>query len=111
MNDGTIQRYLRITLTIYQEKRDFFCGLLCKELKGAVNFTVPEGGMSVWTMFDASINLENLIKNARQKGLYLGDGKAHIYPDFNANGIRLGFASSTKEELSGSVQILKELIR
>ncbi|WP_367867272.1 PLP-dependent aminotransferase family protein [Pedobacter sp. WC2423] len=111
LNDGTIQRYLRKTLTIYQEKRDFFCGLLYKELKGAVNFTLPEGGMSVWTMFDTSINLEKLAKNAHQKGLYLADGKAHIYPDFNANGIRLGFASSTKDELSSSVQILKELIR
>lgn len=111
LNDGTIQRYLRKTLTVYQEKRDFFCDLLRNELKDAVNFTLPEGGMSVWTVFDTSVDLEALAKCAYRKGLYLSDGKAHVYPDFNANGIRMGFASSSKDELERSVEILKGLVR
>jgi GntR family transcriptional regulator/MocR family aminotransferase len=110
LNDGTIQRYLRKTLSVYEERRDFFCALLSKELKEVVSFTPPEGGMSVWTTFSKSTNLEKLAGKAQQKGLYLSDGKVHRYPNFNANAVRLGFASSSKEELARSVEILKKVV-
>lgn len=110
LNDGTVQRYIRKTLPLYEERRDHFCNLLNRELKDAVNFTIPEGGMTVWTRFEKSINLEKLSTEAYKKGLYLSDGKAHNYPNYNSNSVRLGFASSTKEELERSVKIIKELI-
>lgn len=110
LNDGTIQRYLRKTLPIYQQRRDILCDLLGNELKEAVKFTIPEGGMSIWTTFDKSINLEELAKKAYQRGLHLPDGKAHQYANYNANGIRLGFASSPAEDLAKSIEIIKKLI-
>ena len=109
LHDGTIQRYLRKTLAVYHERRDLFCSLLKSELNDAVNFTVPEGGMTVWTTFARPVNLEKLSKAAYAQGLYISDGKAHQYPDYNANAIRLGFASSSKEELVKSVEILKSI--
>lgn len=111
LNDNTTQRYLRKALSVYEERRDLFCRLLSTELAGLVNFTIPEGGMTVWTEFDPSINLENLAQSARSKGLYISDGKAHQYPGYTTNGIRLGFASSSKEEIIRSVEILKNSIR
>lgn len=110
LNDGTVQRYLRKALTIYEERRNHFCSLLQSELGDVTNFSVPDGGMTVWTEFEKSINLERLAPKAYSKGLYFSDGKMHKYPTFNANGIRLGFASSTKEDLTKSVEILKGLI-
>lgn len=110
LNDGTIQRYIRKALAVYEERRNHFCDLLRRELKEALSFTLPEGGMTVWTKFQRSINLELLSKKAYQKGLSLSDGKVHQYPTFNANAVRLGFASSSKEELARSVDILKGLV-
>lgn len=110
LNDGTVQRYLRKALAVYHDRRDFFCELLNKELKDAVSFEIPEGGMTVWTNFDHSINLEALAEKSLQKGLYLSDGKAHQYPNYKTNAARLGFASSSIEELGKSVEILKSLI-
>ncbi|QRY60704.1 PLP-dependent aminotransferase family protein [Sphingobacterium siyangense] len=110
INDGTIQRYLRKTLTVYEERRNHFCNLLQNELGNAVDFSIPDGGMTVWTEFDKSINLEKLSQQAYKKGLYVSDGKIHQYPTYNTNGIRLGFASSSLENLSDSVEILKRLI-
>lgn len=109
LNDNTVRRYLRKSLAVYEERRDLFCGLLSAELKDKVSFAIPEGGMTVWTEFDPSINLEELAKKAFRKGLYISDGKAHQYPDYKTNGVRLGFASSSKEELIRSVEILKGL--
>lgn len=110
LNDGTVQRYLRKTLVIYEQKRDFFCRQLNDELKDAVKFTVPVGGMSVWTQFDRSIDVEHLAKKALTKGLYISDGRAHQYPRFNENALRLGFASPSFDELQKSVAILKTLL-
>lgn len=110
INDGTVQRYLRKSLNFYQDKRDYFCGLLESELGDVANFSVPNGGMTVWTKFDKTINLEKLASEAYKKGLYFSDGKAHQYPNFNENGTRLGFASSSKEDLAKGLEILKKLI-
>jgi GntR family transcriptional regulator/MocR family aminotransferase len=109
LNDGTIQRYLRKTLMVYEERRNHFCKLLQSELGNIVNFSIPDGGMTVWTEFDKSINLEKTAQQAYSKGLYLSDGKIHQYPTYNKNGIRLGFASSSIENLTNSVDILKGL--
>ncbi|NIG55196.1 PLP-dependent aminotransferase family protein [Chitinophaga sp. Cy-1792] len=110
LTDGTIQRYLRKTLGIYKDRRDYFCALMHQELKDAVKFTVPEGGMTVWTEFSRHIRLEKLAREAYKRGLYLSDGQIHVYPEYDANGVRLGFASSSMEDLQQGVSILKQLI-
>ena len=110
LNDGTIQRYVRKALNIYEERRNHFCNILNSELKEVVNFTVPEGGMTVWTEFDNTIDLDSLAKKAYTKGLYLSNGKIHHYQSYHKNTTRLGFASSSLENLTNSVNILKELI-
>lgn len=111
INDGTVQRYLRKSLTIYEDKRNHFCNLLNTELGDSVDFSIPQGGMTVWTKFDKFINLEKLSQTSYKQGLYFSDGKAHQYSDFNENGTRLGFASSTKQELEKGIEILKKLIK
>ncbi|WP_281232041.1 PLP-dependent aminotransferase family protein [Flavobacterium gelatinilyticum] len=110
INDGTVQRYLRKSLAVYEDKRNHFCDLLKSELGNIIDFSIPHGGMTVWTKFDKSINLERLAKDAYKKGLYFSDGKAHQYPNYNENGTRLGFASSSKEELSKGIEILKGIV-
>ncbi|RZM18416.1 MAG: PLP-dependent aminotransferase family protein, partial [Pedobacter sp.] len=110
LTDGTIQRYLRKTLNIYRERRDFFCDLLHNELKGAVSFTVPDGGMAIWTEFEKDIDLSTLAKKAGLKGLYISDGSVYQYPDDRSNAVRLGFASSAQEDLAQSIEIIKGLI-
>lgn len=111
LNDGTIQRYIRKALIVYEDRRNFFCDLLYNELGDIVNFAIPEGGMSVWTEFDKSIDLDLLARKAYLKGLYLSDGKIHQYSNYKRNAVRLGFASSTQEELVKSVNILKGIIK
>lgn len=110
LNDGTIQRYLRKTLTVYEQRRDFFCSLLKSELSDFTDFAIPEGGMTVWTKFDTSINLEIVSKKAYNKGLYISDGRIHQYSTYSKNAVRLGFASSSLEDLAKSVDIIKGIL-
>lgn len=110
LDDGTIQRNLRKALPIYLDRRDYFCNLLTTELAGRVTFDIPEGGLSVWTRFASDIDLIRLAVETRKKGLYIGNGEAHRYPGYDVRGIRLGFASSTTQELEESVAILKQAL-
>lgn len=110
LNEGTIQRYLRKTLTVYKERRDHFCGLLKNELGDIVRFEIPEGGMSVWTHFDKNISLEKMARQALAKGLFVSNGKTHQYPGYDVNGVRLGFASSSVDELERSIGVLKSIV-
>jgi GntR family transcriptional regulator/MocR family aminotransferase len=110
LNDGTVYRFIRKALTIYGKRRDHFCNLLKDELNGITDFSVPEGGMTVWARFDASIHLEELARQAYKKGLYFSDGFLHRYTGYCENATRLGFASAPPEELTQSVSIIKKLI-
>ena len=107
---GEMKRHFRKALRTYHARRDRFCDLLTTELRDALTFTKPDGGMAVWTLFDSAIDLERLAQRAGREGLYLSNGVGHNPPGQRLNGTRLGFASSTEDELEQSVALLKKLL-
>lgn len=110
LQEGIIQKHLRKSLREYRERRDFFSELLSQKLKNEVSFQIPEGGMSVWTKFDKRIDLVKTAEKALKNGLYFSNGTQHNLPDRNINATRLGFASSSVEELEKCVAILEKSI-
>ena len=110
MQNGIIQRHLRKSLRVYRQRRDVFCELLQSELNSYLSFHLPEGGMAVWTTFDPAIDLVKLAKDARYQELFFSDGSSHRSSFNMENATRLGFASSTVDELEKSVDIMKRLL-
>ena len=108
---GIIQRYLKKNRKIYEQRRDFFCQHVKKELGNYLTFDIPQGGMSLWTEFDKSINLVELAEKALKKDLYFSDGSQHSCFGGKTNFTRLGYASSSEAELEESVMIFKKLIQ
>ncbi|MDP4250761.1 MAG: PLP-dependent aminotransferase family protein [Bacteroidota bacterium] len=110
LQQGVVQRHLRKSLRLYKARRDIFCDLLKVHLGKQLEFQIPDGGMAVWTNFDSGIDLTALSKKALQQDLYFSDGRNH-HPDWSAShATRLGFASSTPEELERCVEILTGLM-
>lgn len=107
---GGLRRHFRKALRTYHARRDHFCDLLTTELHDAVQFSKPDGGLAVWATFDPAIDMEKLVDRASQVGLYLANGLTHNPPGQALNGTRLGFASSTEDELERSVAVLKKAI-
>ncbi|MEQ8470153.1 MAG: PLP-dependent aminotransferase family protein [Marinoscillum sp.] len=110
LNIGIIQRYLNRNRRIYQQRRDFFADQLITHLADYVDFKKPQGGMSIWTHFDSSINLRKLYEQALRHDLYIPSGEQISQGNHKLNVTRLGYASSTEEELEESVKILRRLI-
>lgn len=111
LRDGIIQRHMRKSLRVYRQRRDLFCSLLKDQLGNYLDFEIPDGGMAVWTTFNADINLTDLAQNALKKDLYFSNGLMHNSSSKLLNSTRLGFASSAPTELEYCVEILTKLIR
>lgn len=107
---GDLKRHFRKALRTYHARRDRLCALLTSELTDALQFTKPDGGLAVWATFDPAIDPEHLAERAGREGLYLSSGVVHNPPGRRLNGTRLGFASSTEDELERAVAVLKRTL-
>jgi GntR family transcriptional regulator / MocR family aminotransferase len=107
--DGTIARHIKRSVNLYKERRDFFCGLMQKELGNQVSFSIPEGGMSVWTNFGNN-HLPFVVEKAGKKGLILSDGLDYNTEKIKYNSVGLGFASLNFREQEKAITILKEVL-
>ena len=105
-----MKRHFRKTLRTYHARRDHFCSLLTSELPEAIQFNKPDGGLAVWARFDPKLNMEAMVQRAAQKGLIVANGLFHNPPGQQLNGTRLGFASSSEDELEQSVAVLRRVI-
>ncbi len=109
LQHGIISRHLRKSLRLYRQRRDVLCKLLEDKLKDNISFDIPEGGMAVWASFDKHINLQRLAEQALKKDLYFAGGIRQADGRI-INATRLGFASSTPQELEHAVDIIAKLI-
>ncbi|GAB3886714.1 aminotransferase-like domain-containing protein [Spirosoma agri] len=108
--NGELKRHFRKSLRTYHARRDRICELLTTELRDAIHYDKPDGGMAVWARFDPAIDLGVLANQAVQEGLSFSNGLLHNPPGQRLNSTRLGFASSTEDELERSISIMKKLI-
>jgi GntR family transcriptional regulator / MocR family aminotransferase len=110
LRNGDIDRHLKKANKIYHERRDFFCALLRRELKGKIEFAEPAGGFAVWaTLGDRDPRL--VAAQCQKLGLHISDGQDywHQKPG-KVNGVRLGFAALNEKEMEEAVGILKKVL-
>ncbi len=110
MEEGELKRHLRKALVIYKSRRDHFCHLLDTYLANKIQFKKPEGGLTVWGKFDASIDLVKVVEKAKKKGLFMVNPKVYSPSDEILNATRLGFASMNEDEISKAVKLLKSVL-
>jgi GntR family transcriptional regulator/MocR family aminotransferase len=108
--DGTMQRHIRKSLKLYQQRRDLFCTLLEKELGDYLSFTIPDGGMAVWVQFADRYKLPLIAEKAAAAGLKMSDGSAYDAVDDRLNGLRMGFASLNEREMKKVIAILRKVL-
>lgn len=101
IENGELKRHLKKAKKIYHDRRDFLEGLLKKELKECVFYTVPSGGMTFWIQLFSKYSVSYLQQIPQLKILRV---------DVEKNGFRLGFASRNEDELIEIVAVLKRFI-
>lgn len=108
--NGELKRHTKKSLLLYKKRRDNFCNLLEKELKGFIRFRKPEGGMAIWVVLDKKYNWETIRQTLKEGGIGFGNPKRYDVLNTNHNGVRLGFASLNEQEQKQVVSFLKEAL-
>lgn len=109
-NNGEMERHFRKSIKIYKQRRNLFCEILETDFKDIISFEIPEGGLAIWSLFNKDINIKDLSERALKKGLEIGDGSFYNNEVLTPNGLRLGFASLTEQEIIKSLDLLKKII-
>jgi len=107
--EGEINRYLKKSLKIYQERRDYFCDLLQYYLNEDLDFHKPSGGLAVWTKWKSSINLMKLSRECAKNNVFIP--KTLLYQNKNLTATRLGFGNLNFNEMEKAVEIISKKCR
>ncbi|MDF2831661.1 PLP-dependent aminotransferase family protein [Chryseobacterium indoltheticum] len=107
--EGEINRYLKKSLKIYQERRDYFVSLSEQNLGEYIDFQKPSGGLAVWMKWKIPVNLMQLSRNCAQNNLFIP--KTLLYQNKNLTAMRLGFGNLNLYEMDKSIKILSENIK
>ncbi|UMQ42688.1 PLP-dependent aminotransferase family protein [Chryseobacterium sp. Y16C] len=107
--EGEINRYLKKSLKVYQERRDHFADMIQENIGEFVRFQKPAGGLAIWMELDVKINLMQLSRNCLQNNLFIP--KTLLYQNQELTAMRLGFGNLNIHEMEKSVGILSENLR
>ena len=109
--EGDISRHIRKAIRTYKQRRDLFCQLFHDRLGEAIGLTPPEGGMALWVTFKENYPVNEIISQARNKGLHIPSPSSYCDQESPMNALRLGFASLDEGEIRKVFEVLEESVR
>ncbi|MDQ0594187.1 GntR family transcriptional regulator/MocR family aminotransferase [Chryseobacterium ginsenosidimutans] len=107
--EGEINRYLKKSLKIYQERRDYFSLLLEQNLGEFLNFQKPSGGLAIWIEWKFSINLMQFSRECAKNNLFIP--KTLLYQNKNLTAMRLGYGNFNCNEMEKSIEIFHKTLK
>lgn len=109
IESGDLRRHHKRMINYYIEKRNFFINLLDCYLKDKIEYNIPEGGLAFWLKPIKDLNLYKVKEMANTKlvSFYTPDRFSFSEPIL---GMRLGYASLSKENLEKGIQVLSRYL-
>ncbi|WP_437921568.1 PLP-dependent aminotransferase family protein [Sphingobacterium sp. LRF_L2] len=108
IEEGGIDRHLKKSLKIYQERRDYMTTILHNEFASWSQVLVPSGGLAIWMPFHTAVNLSLLHQSCLKKNLFIP--RNTLYQNQTITAMRIGFGHLDFTEMETSLVILKEAI-
>ncbi|UOE46521.1 PLP-dependent aminotransferase family protein [Mucilaginibacter sp. SMC90] len=109
INEGHIKRHLRRATLLYKNKRDIFEKIIKEHLGEKVDFRKPEGGLAFWLVPKKQTDMINLHKRLLEKGVQIMLPESFSYGE-PVNGLRLGYASLSINQLEEGVKKIAKLL-
>ena len=101
--DGELRRHLRRASRLYRARKDALLESLHGHFGERITLRNPEGGLALWVTFREDIDVDAMVRQAAGKQLFVRSGRQFSPLDQAVNGLRLGFASMTPDELALAV--------
>jgi GntR family transcriptional regulator/MocR family aminotransferase len=107
LEDDVVGRHVRRARREYAARRDALVFELERELKGALSFRPPPGGMALWAKITAhGVSSDAWAERALRQGVLVHPARRFRFDGREAPQLRLGFAPLTPEEIRVAVQRL-----
>ncbi len=104
-----LAEHLKILRKEFGEKQKFILKLL-ENLENLEIMHIPEGGFFIWIKLSDNIDGEKLYQKCKEQGVALLPGAIFYKDKRDVCKIRLSFISSSLEEISVGMKILKEVL-
>lgn len=109
IESGEVRRHARKARKIYADRRAHFATSLQSALGDRVTFRLPEGGLAFWLQFER--DLADVEARAAKENLHFASYQSFKTHHGAPSGLRLGFASLTREEAIRAVDALERATR
>jgi DNA-binding transcriptional MocR family regulator len=108
---GHLARHMAKMKKIYQRRLDAMETALQKNMPEGVNWTRPEGGLSVWVTLPPGFDAGELLIHVRERGVLYVPGRHFYFQNPQPNTLRLGFAGIDEKSIARGVETLSELLK
>lgn len=112
LTGGYVPAQVEKIIKLYAPKLETMLGALEQNFPADCKWSKPEGGMFLWVEGPKGIDMEEVYKNALEKGVGFVPGK-FFFPRFG-DGIetmRLNFTNVTHEQIKESIMILADVLK
>jgi GntR family transcriptional regulator/MocR family aminotransferase len=108
--DGEVARHARKTRGIYARRRDALVTALHRELRGAVTFDVPAGGITLWLRADDDLDLDAWRTRALAHGVAFTIARDLALDGRPRPFLRVAYARYDETELTDAVRRLRRAL-
>ena len=107
---GLLGRHLTKMRKVYCARLDALEQALARHMPDEVEWTRPDGGMSIWVTLPAGFDAVELLMRVRERGVHFVPGRYFYFQHPQPNHLRLGFAGLDERRIARGVATLGELL-
>ncbi len=104
IDEGILFRHQKKVNAVYYKRQLFFSQLLQKYFGSKISFSIAEGDLALWIVFNFPINLMRVRALCMLNNLYIPT--TLLYQNKELSALRLGFAHLTEEEMEICISVL-----
>jgi 2-aminoadipate transaminase len=108
--EGAWREYIDELRSIYRTRRDAMGDALERFFPGEAGWSLPEGGMFVWTTLPDYIDTTDMLARALRENVAFVPGAAAFVDGRGAASMRLNFSAQTEEEIREGVRRIGTVI-
>jgi len=111
MTEGYFARHVRKMCLLYRERRNTLVDALTQELGDRLDITVPEVGMHLVVWLPSDMNVQAIAHQVAARGLHILPISQFSQRSLQRDGLVLGFANTSSQELRAGVQTLSQVLK
>jgi 2-aminoadipate transaminase len=107
---GLMVRHLKRLRRIFRSRRDAMATALDRYFPRDAQWSVPEGGLSIWVTLPDDMDTRDLLTLAQDRGVLFLPGALFYFVGETHNSLRLSFATETEAAINEGIKTLGEII-